>query len=747
MSGQRRIRRFEILDAQDVNLDGFAAVDPELGLIAFDSPYDPAPSIVIEDGVVVELDGRRIEEFDIVDSFIARYGIDLAIADEAMARSDLDYARDLVDMTVPRERITRLIAGTTPAKLARIVALLNPVELQMAIAKMHVRRTPSNQAHVTNQQDDPLLLAADAAAAVAFGFRELETTVPVLGNAPSNAIALLIGSQVGVPGALTQCSIEEGLELRLGMRGLTTYAETVSIYGTEQVFIDGDDTPWSKGWLASAYASRGLKMRLTSGAGAEVLMGAAERCSMAYLESRCVSLARAIGTQGVQNGGIDGAAVVASVPEGVRELACENLMVMMRGLESCSGNDTLVSESDIRRTSRTLPILLAGSDYIFSGFGSIPGYDNTFALSNFNAEDLDDYLVLQRDWGVDGALRPQQEDHIEDVRRYAARAAQAVYRDLGLADFSDEHLEQVIYAHGSRDLTLVVPGKVPAAAKEIEARQVTVIDVIASLARTGFTDIAENLVATMQARGSGDHLQPAAIFDEDLRVLSAVTDPNDYAGPGTGYRMSRERHAAINDIRQARTSASLAASQQQYSTCLELIDLGPAQVGEDPREICLGISPAFAQGVWCTLSGQTVADVLDEITAGVEDEGGFVRLIRVPGTIDLGLIGLTAARLAGSGIGLGLQGKGTALIHQRDLAPLANLELFSVAPLITPQMYRELGRNAVRHSRGQEPPPILLGGTEEAITARYHTRAVALVAVERDMCKPNAGPRDVMVAR
>ncbi len=80
------------------------------------------------------------------------------------------------------------------------------------------------------------MIAADAASAVAYGFREVETTVPVLGDAPpSNAVALLIGSQVGVPGALAQCSIEEALELRLGLRGLTSYAETISIYGTEQV--------------------------------------------------------------------------------------------------------------------------------------------------------------------------------------------------------------------------------------------------------------------------------------------------------------------------------------------------------------------------------------------------------------------------------------------------------------------------------------------------------------------------------
>ena len=65
------------------------------------------------------------------------------------------------------------------------------------MTKLRARRTPSNQAHVTNRLDDPLLLAADSATAAAFGFREIETTVPVLADAPSNAVACLIGAAVG----------------------------------------------------------------------------------------------------------------------------------------------------------------------------------------------------------------------------------------------------------------------------------------------------------------------------------------------------------------------------------------------------------------------------------------------------------------------------------------------------------------------------------------------------------------------
>jgi hypothetical protein len=48
--------RMRVLDAKPVNLDGFSVTNPELGLVAMRSPYDPEPSLVVRDGVVVELD-------------------------------------------------------------------------------------------------------------------------------------------------------------------------------------------------------------------------------------------------------------------------------------------------------------------------------------------------------------------------------------------------------------------------------------------------------------------------------------------------------------------------------------------------------------------------------------------------------------------------------------------------------------------------------------------------------------------
>jgi propanediol dehydratase large subunit len=741
-----RLGRFVGLDARPVNLDGFSREDHDAGLVAFASANDPEPSVAVDNsGRIADLDGVAAADFDLIDEFIAAHGIDAAVAEEAGSLDDVEFARLIVDPGTPREDVVRLARGATPAKLARVVALLRPVELQMAIAKMRVRRTPSSQAHVTNRLDDPLLLAADAATAVAFGFREVETTVPVNRDAPSNALAVLVGSQVGAAGALTQCSVEEAMELELALHGLTTYAETVSVYGTEGAFIDGDDTPWSKAFLCAAYASRGLKMRVTSGGGAEALMGAAEGKSMFYLESRCVALARAMGAQGVQNGGIDAASVVGSVPDGMRELLAENLLVMLRDLESCSGNDALVSESDVRRTAHTVPLFLAGSDFLFSGFGSILRYDNMFGPSNFNAEDLDDFLVLQRDWGVDGALRPVTEERLREVRERAARAAQAVYRKLGLAEFGDEHVEEVVVAEGSRDITPPDPQAVLRAADAIIDRDIGILDVVRALHATGFEEEGARVLAMGRARVAGDYLQTAAVFDEQMSVLSKVTDPNDYQGPGTGHEVSPARREEIAAIRQQRSREDLLARQAAAPEPL-FIETGRAYPGAHPFEVVVAVSPAFATRIRLTMSGLPVDQALLEIVVGITGEGCQCRIVRVRSTFDLGVMGLTAARLAGSGIGVGLQAKGTAVVNRRDLPPLACLELLSIAPILTAELYRDLGVNAARYARGLQPEPVRNPYTDQAIEGRYHAEVVALAAVEREACVPDALPIELRVA-
>jgi len=520
-------------------------------MIAMGSPNDPHPSVKVENGKIVEMDGRPRSQFDFIEQFIADYAINTAVAEKMMAIESRDIARMIVDINVPRSKVAEVFSGLTPAKIAEVMDMMNVVEMMMGAQKMRARKSPSTQAHVTNLQDNPVLIAADAAEAGLYGFSEMETTVAVGRYAPFNALGLLVGGQTGRPGTITQCALEEATELLLGMRGFTAYAETVSVYGTEPVFVDGDDTPWSKSFLASAYASRGLKMRFTSGTGSEVQMAYAEGKSMLYLEIRCIMLTKGAGVQGLQNGSISCIGVPAGVPGGIRAVLAENLGTMCLDLEVASGNDQTFSHSDIRRTARYLMQFLPGTDLICSGYSAVPNYDNMFAGSNWDCDDYDDQMVLQRDLKVDGGLRPVAEADAIAIRNKAARALQVVFDELGLPKITDEEVDAATYAHGSKDMPARDKAQDTKAAQEMLTRGVTGLDVAKALTKRGFPEIASNILGILKQRVSGDYLHTSAILETDFSINSAVNNLNDYMGPGSGYRIAEPRWKEIQDIRQA----------------------------------------------------------------------------------------------------------------------------------------------------------------------------------------------------
>ena len=163
----------------------------ELGLVAIDGPNDPEPSLVVDDGesssstAATEKSGTR----SIISS--SRYGLDLDVAAEAAALDDVAIARRSSTSPCLATALVRLSRGLTPARLAKVISLLDPVELMFTLKKLRARGRRRTQAHVTNLKENPALLAADAAEAAARGFAEIETTVGVSRYAPLNAIAIL----------------------------------------------------------------------------------------------------------------------------------------------------------------------------------------------------------------------------------------------------------------------------------------------------------------------------------------------------------------------------------------------------------------------------------------------------------------------------------------------------------------------------------------------------------------------------
>ena len=98
----------------------------------------------------------------------------------------------------------------------------------------------------------------------------------------------------------------------------------------------------------------------------------------------------------------------------------------------------------------------------------------------------------------------------------------------------------------------------------------------------------------------------------------------------------------------------------------------------------------------------------------------------------------------GSGIAIGLQSKGTAVIHQKDLYPLTNLELFPQAPLLTLELYRIIGKNAAKYAKGKRVIPIATQN-DPMVRPKYQVKAALMHTVETELVRDRAEPIEVHV--
>ena len=712
-----RLGRFAGLDERPVNLDGFSKEDHDAGLVAFASAQRPGA-----------LDRGRRRRPRRPSSTACRPPTSTSstrssprtastptVAREANALDDVAFARLIVDPGTPREDVVRLARGATPAKLARVVALLRPVELQMAITKMRVRRTPSSQAHVTNRLDDPLLLAADAATAVAFGFREVETTVPVqrrralqrpgrahrlAGRRRRRAHAVL---HRGGPGAGARPARPHHLRRdrlavrhRAGLRRRRRHAlvQGLSLLGLR--LARPQDAGHQRRRRGGAHGRRRgqvdvlPRVALRRARPGDGRAGRAERRHRRGQRGRlaCPAACASCSPRTSSSCSATSSRARATTPSspsrtcGARRTPCPSssparTSSSRASARSCATTTCSAPPTSTPRTSTTTSCCSATGTWT-APCGRSPRSGCARCAS----------------------ARPGRRRRCTASWGWRSRAS----AEPDASGSATTHVEEVVVADGSKDITPPDPQAVLAAADAIMRQGASASWTwCARWRRTGFEEEAGRVLAMGRARVAGDYLQTAAIFDEQMNVLSKVTDPNDYQGPGTGYEVAPARREEMAGIRQQRSRDDLLARHGGRGGSGRRRPLPPrrARRGAARHRPARGLRRRLA-GVRDQALAHDVRAAGGRSAARRSSPASRRRAARpascaCASTVDLGVIGLTAAQLAGSGIGVGLQAKGTALIHRRDLPPLACLELFSIAPAAD-------GR-AVPRARAQRRPP------------------------------------------
>lgn len=173
-------------------------------------------------------------------------------------------------------------------------------------------------------------------------------------------------------------------------------------------------------------------------------------------------------------------------------------------------------------------------------------------------------------------------------------------------------------------------------------------------------------------------------------------------------------------------------------------DIKVSERGVNRKEVVIGVGPTFGSVITKTINDLEHKQVIKEIMAGIEEEGMIPRVIRVNKSSDVAFIGKEAARLSGSGVSVGIQSKGTSIIHQKDLYPLTNLELFPQAPLLTLEIYRRIGKNAARYAKGALVKPIE-SKNDFTVRAKYQVKAALMHTKETEYVVSGGNSIDIIL--
>lgn len=200
----------------------------------------------------------------------------------------------------------------------------------------------------------------------------------------------------------------------------------------------------------------------------------------------------------------------------------------------------------------------------------------------------------------------------------------------------------------------------------------------------------------------------------------------------------------LDQLTSNNSNASKTSSAVSSVGKMKLEEVGNAEAGKRSDEVVVAVGPAFGKYQTETIVGIPHDDVIREVLAGIEEEGITPRVVKVLRTSDVSFMAHDAAEISGSGIGIGIQSKGTTVIHQKDLQPLNNLELFPQAPLIDRETFRAIGKNAAKYAKGESPDPVPVRNDQMA-RPKYQAKSAVLHIKETEHVVKGAKPIELKV--
>lgn len=170
--------------------------------------------------------------------------------------------------------------------------------------------------------------------------------------------------------------------------------------------------------------------------------------------------------------------------------------------------------------------------------------------------------------------------------------------------------------------------------------------------------------------------------------------------------------------------------------------VGKAKKGTSTDEVVVAVLPGFAEHMTENMTGVKHKDILRQVTAGIEEQGLKARVIKVYRTADVSFAGAEGDKYSGSGVAVAIQSKGTSIIHQKDLEPLSNLELFPQAPVLDLKTYRSIGANAARYAKGESPSPVPTVNDQMA-RVKYQAKSALMNIKETKYVVPGKDPDEI----